>query len=305
MKILFTSDTHVHPGHLDRLLCAANELRPDAMIIGGDLIPDWQGSIHASIDPHRKWVGNVLLKRLREFRHEFPGVEVFLDLGNDDLAAARMLLEKADGGDFRLLDRQLHQLAPDLLVVGYMAVNPTPFLIKDREKADCRNHPGWDSDTVRRDGFVTGTGTAVPISLDLSLGTMEDDLEGLTNSLNSPDYRHRRFILVSHAPPSDTALDCIHSGVHVGSLAIRRFIEHWSPSGRLLLALHGHIHESPWRSGLVWQQLGNVPCFNIGQKSSLLRALLLDPTDPVGSARLFHVDRSGSVVEIQMENWCR
>lgn len=47
-------------------------------------------------------------------------------------------------------------------------------------------------------------------------------------------------IFVSHAPPFNTAADRIESGIHVGSAAIRRFIEEKQPD----FCLTGHIHES-------------------------------------------------------------
>lgn len=48
------------------------------------------------------------------------------------------------------------------------------------------------------------------------------------------------FILVVHAPPKNTKVDLIEGGKHVGSPAIRRFIEQKNP----LLALSAHIHEA-------------------------------------------------------------
>jgi len=48
------------------------------------------------------------------------------------------------------------------------------------------------------------------------------------------------LILVSHTPPHDTAADVVGSGAHVGSLAVREFIERAQPD----LCLTGHIHES-------------------------------------------------------------
>jgi Icc-related predicted phosphoesterase len=48
------------------------------------------------------------------------------------------------------------------------------------------------------------------------------------------------FILVSHAPPVNTATDRLINGKHVGSSAVRAFIEEKQP----LLCLTGHIHES-------------------------------------------------------------
>jgi len=48
------------------------------------------------------------------------------------------------------------------------------------------------------------------------------------------------YILVTHAPPYNTACDRIFSGNHIGSKAIRSFIEYTKPT----LALCGHVHES-------------------------------------------------------------
>lgn len=48
------------------------------------------------------------------------------------------------------------------------------------------------------------------------------------------------FILVSHAPPVKTSTDRLMNGKHVGSSAVRTFIEEKQP----LLCLTGHIHES-------------------------------------------------------------
>ena len=47
-------------------------------------------------------------------------------------------------------------------------------------------------------------------------------------------------IFCPHAPPKDTACDRIHSGLHVGSTAVREFVERTQPD----LVLCGHIHES-------------------------------------------------------------
>jgi uncharacterized protein len=47
-------------------------------------------------------------------------------------------------------------------------------------------------------------------------------------------------IMISHAPPFNTKTDIISSGLHVGSKAIRNFIENNKPD----LCICGHIHES-------------------------------------------------------------
>ncbi len=48
------------------------------------------------------------------------------------------------------------------------------------------------------------------------------------------------LVLVSHQPPVKTKCDRIFSGKHVGSIAVRRFIEKYQP----IVCFTGHIHES-------------------------------------------------------------
>jgi uncharacterized protein len=301
MKVLYTADIHVHPGHLERFLKAARELDPQVLIIGGDLIPDWKGSIEASIEPHRLWVHNVLLPRIKQFKETFAQTPVLLDLGNDDIAAARPLIEAWDGLRLHLLHRRVVEVGVKLAVAGYMAVNPTPFKIKDSEKPDCRDHDGLSDLRVLKQGYVTGSGMSMPYYLNPATGTIEDDLDELSTALKSPPWLDHSFIFVAHAPPKETALDQMTSGSHVGSLAVRRFIEHWGATGRLIVSLHGHIHESPWMSGRIWQHVGEVPSFNVGQHSQGLRCLLLDTAAIPDSARLVTVTRTGAVTVMEKD----
>lgn len=301
MKILYTSDTHVHPGHLNLLLKAAASIQPEAVIIGGDVIPDWKGSIAHSIEPHKSWVKYKLIPRIQKFGEEFPEIALLLDLGNDDIAAARPLLEETDGMGFHLIHMRIIKLDGGLVVAGYMKVNPTPFSIKDGEKIDCRDRDGLSDPAVKQMGMVTTTGFEQPYRLDPEQGTIEDDLEELSDVLESPQWMDRPFLFVSHAPPRDTALDQTSSGVHVGSLATRRFIQKWGPTGRLLASLHGHIHESPMETGKICQEIAGVPCFNVGQEGRNLRALLFDSHDIVNSARLILVGSSGEISMAERE----
>jgi Icc-related predicted phosphoesterase len=48
------------------------------------------------------------------------------------------------------------------------------------------------------------------------------------------------FVLVSHQPPVDTVVDRAGVGKHVGSAAVRHFIERHRP----MLCVSGHIHEA-------------------------------------------------------------
>lgn len=64
-----------------------------------------------------------------------------------------------------------------------------------------------------------------------------------------------RLIMVSHAPPYNTTTDQLSNGSHVGSSAVRRFIEEHQPE----ICLTGHIHEARGTD-----QLGPTRIFNPG-----------------------------------------
>jgi Icc-related predicted phosphoesterase len=68
----------------------------------------------------------------------------------------------------------------------------------------------------------------------------EEELTSLLNAgykmVTNTDFQ----VLASHTPPQDTLTDRISSGVHVGSQAVRDFIEKKQPD----LCLCGHIHEA-------------------------------------------------------------
>ncbi|MGQ9499969.1 MAG: metallophosphoesterase [Dissulfurimicrobium sp.] len=84
-------------------------------------------------------------------------------------------------------------------------------------------------------------------------------------------------IFVSHAPPFNTAVDCIKSGVHVGSTAMRRFIEEKQPD----FCLTGHIHESRGE-----ERLGKTLVLNPGMlRESGWIEIVRDDSD-IWSARL-------------------
>ena len=62
-------------------------------------------------------------------------------------------------------------------------------------------------------------------------------------------------IVLSHTPPRDTLLDCTRRREHVGSVAVRRFVEEFQPA----LVLCGHIHE-----GRGIDRLGATTIVNCG-----------------------------------------
>ena len=65
-------------------------------------------------------------------------------------------------------------------------------------------------------------------------------------------------IFVPHAPPYGTKVDILHSGIHVGSTAVRDFIEQEQPT----VAVCGHIHEARGQDSLERTKIVNCgPAF--------------------------------------------
>jgi Icc-related predicted phosphoesterase len=77
--------------------------------------------------------------------------------------------------------------------------------------------------------------------------------------------------MVDHAP-----LD-----VHVGSIAVRRFIEERQP----LLALHGHVHESSRLTGSWKDRIGRTVCLSAAHDGPELAVVRFDPTRPEAATR--------------------
>ncbi len=71
--------------------------------------------------------------------------------------------------------------------------------------------------------------------------------------------RGRQHVVLAHVPPRDTSLDRTVFGNHVGSTALRTFIEQTKPA----LVVCGHIHE-----GRGVERLGATTVVNCGQAAA-------------------------------------
>ncbi|MBC2717667.1 MAG: YfcE family phosphodiesterase [Desulfobacteraceae bacterium] len=83
----------------------------------------------------------------------------------------------------------------------------------------------------------------------------EDEIEHYLDQGYSQIPSGIPLVLVSHQPPVETRCDRISSGEHVGSIAVRRFIEKHCP----VVCFTGHIHES---TGI--DRVGNTHIINPG-----------------------------------------
>ncbi|HEV8539131.1 MAG TPA: metallophosphoesterase [Bacteroidota bacterium] len=91
-----------------------------------------------------------------------------------------------------------------------------------------------------------------------------------------------RKVFVPHAPPYGTKVDIVHSGIHVGSTAVRDFIEDAEPD----IVVCGHIHE-----GRGQDAIGKSRIVNCGATANGYYAvLMLEESIAVKSERLIYYD---------------
>lgn len=271
MRIVYTADMHGNAGMYEPLLALARERRADAVIVGGDLLPR---SIRLSegVAAQRAFVEGQLRTLLAQHR-EGGGGEVYLLAGNDDWAAAVAALGELErDGLAHPLHNRVYALEGGLHLAGYGCVPVTPFSIKDYERRDTGALPPYSFEMA----YVSG-GADTPrrtSAADLAaLPTIADELASLATQSDPA-----RTLYVSHAPPLGTPLD--HSrGRHLGSVAVREFIERHAPP----LTLHGHIHESPATSGRYAVRIGATWSANPGNDARRLHALFLDTDDIAGT----------------------
>lgn len=240
------------------------------------------------LDAQADYIDHCLIPTLEQLKARHR-IQIFLDFGNDDLAANHYRLAQRQPDLLSLLHMRKAPLTERVDIVGYMMVPPTPFQRKDWERPDAAGAPYPAGSRIRIKGYTTGTGKIKETLLDLdSDQTIESDLAQLSRHID------RQFIFVSHCPPLDTPLDVIASGAHVGSLSIRHFIEQWSAKGLLLASLHGHIHESHKRTGAIETHINTALCINPGQGEQLQFALLELASD-ADPARIEIMSKQGGV----------
>ena len=244
-KIIYTSDLHGHRELYKLLLNKAESENTRAIVIGGDLCPMRGSSFQEKIEHQKFFLGEFLIPLFKEFKGKNRKNELYLIMGNDDFRVNLNILEDADkNGVLKSKHKKSLMLDNGYCIAGYSFVNPTPFRLKDWEK------PDLEGEKPPQQLFNEEIRT-----MEAEQGTIQQDLEEL-RKLSNP----KKTIYVVHAPPYNSKLDMVGSGIHVGSKAVRNFIEKEQPR----MTLHGHIHESPKMSGSWMDKIGKAVCINVG-----------------------------------------
>ncbi|MFP4525827.1 MAG: hypothetical protein ACLFNL_05510 [Bacteroidales bacterium] len=248
MFCYFVSDLHGKKELYEKLFKQILRKPPETLFFGGDLLA--HGYLEGTGE--EDFINDYLFDRFSELKNtlkeDYPNV--FIILGNDDPKINEHKLK--DIQDKHKLWYYINECTvkfSNYNIVGYSYVPPTPFGLKDWEKYDVSrfvdpgcSHPFEGLRTVKPD-------------YDTEYDNIKQDLERLALNI---DVRNTIFLF--HSPPYKTNLDraaldgkmidSVPLDVHVGSIAIQRFIQEEQP----FLSLHGHIHESSSITG-SWKEI--------------------------------------------------
>lgn len=268
MSWFFTSDLHGQTSLYEQLLAIAAARRPDAVIVGGDLGPHQTGA--EGVRLQRVFLQGFLVEFARRLREAHAGTRLLLLMGNDDWSANLDCLEHHHGDLWTSLHDRVVRV--DGIPVGGSSWVPiTPFAIKDWERWE----DGDDEQPARLEGFASEGDHVVPKTFDPArrAPSIAEALERLGDDAHPPG----ETILVSHSPPRDTYCDTLANRTHVGSRALRSWIERHQPP----LVLSGHIHEAPRVTQTYRDAIGRTVVVNPGQfGTSRLCGVSFEPSRP-------------------------
>jgi Icc-related predicted phosphoesterase len=297
MRAFFASDLHGREDRYLKLLTAVRAEQPAALLLGGDLLPRGARPRKTEVDTGARprktevdtsagardflldWLGPRLASLRSALGPAYPRVLVIF--GNDDPRSHEPALDAlAAQGLLQHIHAARAEVA-GVAVFGYACVPPTPFALKDWERYDVSRFV--DPDCVSpEEGY-----RSVPVAEgEARYATIASDLEALTGS---EDVAGAVFLF--HSPPHGTLLDRAaldgaafdHAPLdpHVGSIAIRRFIEARQPRA----TLHGHVHESARITGSWRQRIGRTHCLSAAHDGPELALVRFDLDRPEGATR--------------------
>ncbi len=277
LNCIFTSDLHGNKKKYNKLFQVVEKESPDGLFIGGDILPS---SLKAD-SGGEEFLSAFLREKIENVQRSMDDLEIFVIMGNDDPRIYEDALEDMEKED---LIKYMHCSTVEfdgLHVAGYNFVPPTPFHLKDWERYDVSRYVGIGAVAPDK-----GTRTVEISNYKEKYTTIKDDLEEL-----SKDSPPEKTIYLFHSPPYDTSLDRAalddkvidHAPVdnHVGSVAIKRFIENSEP----FLTLHGHVHETVDITGEWKEKIGNSFCFTGTHSGKELALVRFDTEKPENASR--------------------
>jgi len=271
MRCVFGSDLQGDENKYRKLFALVRDRTPSAVFLGGDLLPTIQSLSGAG----GEFISDVLARSFAELQtdlgDQYP--RVFVILGNDDPRAYEEDLQREDyEGLWEYIHFRRASLGK-LTVFGYACIPPSPFHLKDWERYDVSRYTDPGSVSPEK-----GARTVEPRGRRTRYRTIAQDLENLVKGEDLT-----AAIMLFHTPPYQTMLDRaaldgkmidhVPIDPHIGSIAVRRFIEEKQP----LLTLHGHVHESARITGSWHDRIGRTRMFSAAHDGPELAVVEFDP----------------------------
>lgn len=273
----FVSDLHGKIDRYNSLFKLIEEELPAIVFMTGDLLLSGMFAFTSNDLASSEFIEDILIKGFLNLKKKlgtsYP--EIFLILGNDDgKSDENVFLSAQHIGIWQYIHGRKVSFN-NIDIYGYSYIPPSPFMLKDWERYDISRYvdPGC---TPPEEGVFS-------IDVDrkkIQYETIKKDIDELSASNDLS-----KSIFLFHSPPYDTFLDradldgktieYVPLDVHIGSIAIKQFIENRQP----MLTLHGHVHESTSITGYWKQKIGNTIAMNAAhnnQELSLIRFYLDD-----------------------------
>lgn len=269
LKGIFVSDLHGSIPRYQHLFQIIKKETPDAVFFGGDLLP-LHLVRHGTME---EFINKTIFSEMKKTqRNTHKKIRFFVIMGNDDPRKYEPVFLKADTEGFLDYIHQKTRSYRRLYITGYSFVPPTPFQLKDWERYDISQYVDVGAVSPEQ-----GRRT-VAVSLDeIKFSTIAEDLEILLKQ--SPV---RKTIYLFHSPPYNSCLDQadLHGkqvdhapiDIHVGSIAIQRFIHDYQP----FLTLHGHVHESARLTGQWKEKVGKTYSLSAAHQGPELAVVRFD-----------------------------
>ena len=294
IRLFFAADLHGSQPGWRKFVNAAAFYEVDALVFGGDLmgkalvpIVRRNGTMHAELHgrAHRLDTTSALQEFTRSVEvsglywrvmdadeHEGLGADPLLVEGLVQDLARERLLEWIGFAEERLRDTPVR-----VYLTG--GNDDAPPVLDALAEADGERVVASEGRVVDLDDAHTmiTVGLSTPTPWDTPREASEDDIRAAIDASVGHVPDAARCVFNLHCPPKDTLIDrCLklvrdapgelprpvrEAGRFVttggGSVAVREAVREYQP----LVALHGHIHESPGRV-----RIGRTPCFNPGSQ---------------------------------------
>lgn len=294
IRLFFAADLHGSQPAWRKFVNAAAFYQADALVFGGDLmgkalvpIVRRNGTMHAELHGRAHTLDSR--SAIEDFTRRVEVAGLYWQVMDADdherLGADALLVE---GLVQELARERLHQwmeFAEERLRGTPVRVYLTggnddaPAVLDALDEADGERIVASEGRVVELDDVHTmiTVGLSTPTPWDTAREASEDEIRSAIDTSAAQVRDLTRSVFNLHCPPKDTLIDrCLklrrdapgelprpvrEGGRFVttggGSVAVREAIREYQP----LVALHGHIHESPGRV-----RIGRTPCFNPGSQ---------------------------------------